>query len=127
MRSGWEIACYKDADGLVPVIEYIFDGKNETDLAVMIAVIQRLSRVGLKLIDTDMAKHIEGPIFELRKDRHRIMFADDTTKGRVVLLSAFAKETHKTPPEKIEEAQANWEDYLRTERCDVFWVPVDDF
>ena len=127
MQRRWQIACFKDSKGKVPVVDYMFDDTNATDLEVMIAVIQRLSRVGQALIDTDMAKHIVGPIFELRKDRHRIFYAEDTAKGRFVLLSAFLKETQKTPAEKIEQAKNNWQEYLKTGNCDVFAVPVDDF
>lgn len=127
MRRRWQIACFKDSQGNVPVVEYMFADTNLTDLEVMIAVIQRLGRVGQELIDTDMAKHIDGPLFELRKDRHRIFYAEDKTKGRFVLLSAFLKETQKTPPEQIEQAITNWQEYLKTGNCDVFEVPFDDF
>ena len=127
MRSRWQIACFMDDTGCEPVVEYMFDEKNEKDLSVMIAVIQRLSRVGLELVDTKMAKHIHGSIYELIKDRHRIMFAEDKSKERFVLLSAFLKETQKTPPEEIEKAHHNWDDYLLTENCEVFKIPVDDF
>ncbi len=127
MRRRWQIACFKDKVGQSPVVNYMFDDKNEKDLIVMIAVIQRLSRVGQKLIDTDMAKHIEGSIFELRKDRHRIFYAEDKPRGRFVLLFAFLKETQKTPPEKIEQAKNNWQDYLKSGNCEIFEVPFDDF
>jgi phage-related protein len=127
MRRRWQIACYIDKEDQRPVVNYMFDDTNEKDLMVMIAVIQRLSRVGQELIDTDMAKHIEGPIFELRKDRHRIFYAEDKTKGRFVLLSAFLKETQKTPIEKIEEAKNNLQDYLKAGNCEIFEVPFDDF
>ena len=127
MLSRWQIACYIDDAGCQPVVEYMFDNKNETDLSVMIAVIQRLSRVGLELVDTKMAKHIDGPIYELIKDRHRILFAEDAPKARFVLLSAFLKETQKTPPEEIEKAHSYWKNYLRTENCEVFKIPVEDF
>ncbi len=127
MHSRWQIACYKDPTGSLPVIEYMFADKNETDLDVMIGDIQRLSRVGQILVETNAAKHIDGPIFELRPNRHRIMYAEDKSNNRFVLLSAFLKATQKTPLEEIEKAHRNWADYLRTGNCEVFRLPIDDF
>ena len=127
MRKQWQIACYIDRNDRRPVVEYMFDDTNAKDFTVMIAVIQRLSRVGTALVDTEMSKHIEGPLFELRKDRHRIFYAEDKNKVRFVLLSAFLKETQKTPPENIMEAQENWRDYLKTGSCEVFEIPYEDF
>lgn len=126
MRSRWQIACYKTPTGDVPVVDYMFDGKNETDLAVMIGDIQRLSRVGQMLLETDAAKPIEGPIFELRPNRHRILYAEDKGNNRFVLLCAFLKSTQKTPIGVIEEAQQYWADYLRTGNCELFTIPFDE-
>ncbi len=127
MRKRWQIACYIDKNNRRPVVEYMFDDKNGKDFMVIIAVIQRLSRVGTDLVDTEMSKHIDGPIFELRKDRHRIFYAEDMNNTRFVLLSAFLKETQKTPPENIQEAQDYWRDYLKTGKCEVFEIPYEDF
>ncbi len=88
-------------------------------------VVQRLSHAGLGLVDTKMAKHIEGPIFELRKDRYRIMFARDMERHRFVLLSVFYKKSYHTPLEEIEKAQLYWNDYLRTGSCETFVVLLD--
>jgi phage-related protein len=74
-----------------------------------------------------MAKHIDGPLFELRKDRHRILFARDIRMSRFVLLSTFYKDSQKTPLEEIERAQIYWNDYLSTGRCEIFAVPWDEF
>jgi len=126
MRKHWQIACFQTADGNQPLVEYIDSLTNLDDLELIFHVIQRLSRVGLALMDTKMAKHIDGPIFELRKDRHRIMFAEDTENNRFVLLSAFFKATEKTPIEEINKAHTHWDDYLLTGRCEVFVVPFDE-
>jgi phage-related protein len=127
LRSRWQIACFRDAAGRQPVVDYISTLTNLDDLQLIFHVLQRLSRVGLDLIDTKMAKHIDGPIFELRKDRHRIMFARDTQRNRFVLLSTFYKDTQKTPWEEIERAHTNWNDYLNTGSCEVYAVPFDEF
>lgn len=126
MPKHWQIACFIDAKGNNPVSAYMFDEKNLTDLEVMINVIQRLSHVGQDLIDTNMAKHIDGPIFELRKDRHRIMYAEDSINNRFVLLSAFLKETQKTPPKEMEKAYRHWKEYSRTGKCQIFRLPYED-
>ena len=56
-----------------------------------------------------MAKRIKGPIYELRKDRHRIMFAKDGR--RFILLSAFLKRSQKTPPKEIQIAEKRIREY----------------
>ena len=127
MRQRWEIACYGDAGDHQPVVDYIYALTNLDDVELIFHVIGRLSRVGLALVDTKMAKHIEGPVFELRKYRHRVMFAEDTKNGRFVLLSAFYKYTQKTPLEEIDKALDYWGAYLKTGNCVVFAVPSDDF
>ena len=126
-RCRWQIACFRDAAGHQPVADYISALTNLDDLELIFHVVQRLSRVGLDLIDTKMAKHIEGPLFELRKDRHRILFARDTERNRFVLLSTFYKDTQKTPWEEIDRAHEYWHDYLSTGRCEIYAVPFDEF
>jgi phage-related protein len=126
-RRRWQIACFRDAAGHLPVADYISALTNLDDLELIFHVVQRLSRVGLDLLDTKMVKHIDGPLLELRKDRHRIMFARDAQRSRFVLLSPFYKYTEKTPLEEIEKAQIYWSDYLRTGRCKIYAVPFDEF
>jgi phage-related protein len=122
----WQIACFQDAGGRQPVIDYISALTNLDDMELIFHVLQCLSRMGLDLVDTKMAKHIDGSIFELRKDRHRIMFARDMQRGRFVLLSTFYKMTEKTPPEELEKAQLYWSDYLKTGSCEIFAVLFDE-
>ena len=126
-HRSWQIACFCDAAGHQPVVDYISALTNLDDLHLIFHVVQRLSRVGLDLVDTKMAKHIDGPLFELRKDRHRIMFATDSNMKRFVLLSPFYKDSQKTPLEEIERAQIYWNDYLSTGRCEIFAVPLEEF
>ena len=99
----------------MPVFDYMLDGNDETKLNVLINVIQRLSRVGLELIDTKMVKLIDKPIYELRKDRHRILFAPYGDDG-FILLSAFIKETQKTPPKEIRTAKRYHREFLNFHR-----------
>lgn len=115
MRQKYSIGLFVSRDGIIPVQEYMFDEKNLTDLSVLINVIQRLAYIGQAILDTDMAKHIDGPIFELRKDRHRILYCQDGQ--RFVLLSAFLKRTQKTPQSEIDTAYKHYEDYTQTKGC----------
>jgi phage-related protein len=123
----WQIACFRDETGRQPVIDYISALTNPDDLELIFHVVQHLSHVGLDLVDTKMVKHITGPIFELRKDRHRIMFARDMKRSRFVLLSTFYKNSQKTTLEEIEKAQIYWNDYLSTGSCEIFAVLHEDF
>ena len=121
MRRKYSVALFIDHQGNIPVIEYLFDQKNEKDLSVLIHVIQRLAFVGQDLLDTKMAKPIEGSLFELRKDRHRIFY---TKFGqRFVLLSAFLKNTQKTPQREIQIAMDYYQEYTETGNCQEFNLP----
>ncbi len=121
MRRKYSVALFIDHQGNIPVIEYLFDQKNEKDLSVLINVIQRLAFVGQDLLDTNMAKPIEGPLFELRKDRHRIFYAK--FGPRFVLLSAFLKNTQKTPQREIQIAMDYYQEYTETGICQEFIFP----
>jgi phage-related protein len=111
LNQSWNIVFYQEADGSQPVFEYIFqNGRSEKDIAVMIAVLQRLKKVGPDLIDTDMAKVLDDTVWELRKDRHRILFA---RCGNIfVLLTAFRKSSQQTPAEQIVLAHNRFDRWL---------------
>jgi phage-related protein len=121
MRRKYSVAFFVDHQENIPVFEYLFDQKNEKDLNVLINVIQRLAFVGQDLLDTNMAKPIEGPLFELRKDRHRIFYAK--FGPRFVLLSAFLKNTQKTPQREIQIAMDYYQEYTETGNCQEFNFP----
>lgn len=121
MRRRYSVAFFIDHQGNIPVFKYLFDSKNEKDLSILINVIQRLAFVGQDLLDTKMAKPIEGPLFELRKNRHRIFYAK--FGPRFVLLSAFFKNTQKTPQGEIQIAMDNYQEYTETGNCQEFNFP----
>lgn len=110
MPSKWRVEFYQDAEGHNPVQEYILAGNDEKRIALLINVIQRLQALGTDIQGTDMDKLIEGPIRELRKDRHRILYGRHGSC--FVLLAAFMKKTDKTPPEQIALARQRFEEYL---------------
>jgi len=122
--SLYQIAFYIGQDGSNPVSDYIYGGTNEKDLVAIISVIQRLSLVGQELLNTSMAVRVENQIFQLRKGRHRIFYAEDKARRRFVLLCAFMKTTQKTPPEEIKKAEHNWDDYQRTGKCQILKLPT---
>lgn len=112
----WRIYLFVDQENNMPVFDYMLDGNDETKLSILINVIQRLSRVGLNLMDTKMVKLIDKPIYELRKHRHRILFAPYEDDG-FILLSAFLKETQKTPPEEIQTTKKYYQEFLNFHQC----------
>ena len=72
--------------------------------------IELLQRNGIKLTG-NVAKHIEGDIWELRPGNNRVLyfyFKDN----RFVLLHHFRKKTQKTPKREIEKAKLEIKDYL---------------
>ncbi|HEY9088604.1 MAG TPA: type II toxin-antitoxin system RelE/ParE family toxin [Anaerolineaceae bacterium] len=111
MVKPWNIVFYVEEDGSKPVFEYIFQkGRNEKDIAVMMAALQRLKAVGPDLEDTQMAIALDDTVWELRKDRHRILFA---RCGQIfVLLAAFLKTTQKTPREQVDLAHRRFDRWL---------------
>jgi phage-related protein len=111
VTSRWEVIFYEDQDGHSPVQEYILEDNDPKKIAILIAVIQRLESVGADLQGTNMDKQIEGPIRELRKNRHRILYGRDG--DRFILLTAFLKKTKKTPRMEIELAKARFQQYLK--------------
>ena len=121
MKRRYSVVLFVDHQGNNPILEYLLDQKNEKDLSVLINVIQRLAYVGQDLLDTNMAKPIEGPLFELRKDRHRIFYAK--FGPRFVLFSAFLKNTQKTPPREIQIAMNYYQEYTETGNCQEFNFP----
>jgi len=104
-------------------MEYIFAGKNQKDISVLINAIQRLARVGQDLLDTKTAKHLGDNIYELRKDRHRILYAP--YQQGFALLSAFLKKSQKTPPEEIRTAIQRYEQILEHNTVVPLKIPLD--
>jgi phage-related protein len=123
MPNRYQIALFIEQDDNNPVAEYIAAQTNEKDVILIVNVIESLARVGQELLDTDMAKPLGGPIFELRKDRHRITYAPD--KDRFILLSGFLKKTKKTPPEERALALRRYEEYCHFRKCQVMKIAVD--
>jgi phage-related protein len=112
MSSKWIVEFYKDADGREPVRDYILEGNDPKQTALLLNIIERLRELGPDLIGTNMDKHIDGPIRELRKNRHRVLYGREG--NHYILLTAFLKMTQKTPPEQISLAKQRFEENKRT-------------
>ena len=121
MQKRWKIAFYQDKNENFPVQVYMFDGTNETDINNIMHVIGRLSRIGQYLLETNMAKRLGGDLYELRKDRHRIIYAQD--RDSFILLSAFLKDSQQTPPKEIQRAKQYLDHYRETGSCQEFRPP----
>lgn len=127
MPSKHNVAFYIHHNNTCPVEDYMFDGKNETEFEIMVAVIQYLAYVGEAIFDTNMAKKFydHEPICELRKSRFRIFFAKDKPLNRYVMLAAFFKKTQKTPPEELAQAEKYWAEYLKYKKAKDYDIPLD--
>lgn len=106
----WRVIFFEEADGSKPVFDYIFaGGLSDKDIAVISNILVSLQNQGPEIQGTDMDKPIEGPIRELRKDRHRILYAQHGHS--FVLLTAFLKKTQKTPRDLIDLALKRYEQF----------------
>jgi phage-related protein len=111
----YEIIFYKDKNGNEPVFQYIEELARHTDKSSRINMrkLQEYIRV-LKAYGTHASepyiKHLDGEIWELRPIRERVLFA--AWEGTAfILLHLFMKKTQKTPPQEIEQAKRELEDY----------------
>lgn len=87
--------------------------KNKTDIIKINKIrmyIRLLANHGIQLREPYI-KHLDGPIWELRPLRYRILFSI-TEENCIVLLNFFVKKTKKTPKYEIEKAKRFLKDYL---------------
>ena len=104
-----EIHFYKDAKGIVPVLDYIKElaAKSDKDSRIKLNKIRDyvkiLSEHGTRAGEP-YVKHLGGDIWELRPLRDRILFVG-WVNGSYVLLHHFTKKTQKTPAREIEKAK----------------------
>lgn len=112
----YNIYFYRDKNGNEPVAEYIaaLAVKNDKDSRIKANKIRdyvkALSTYGT-VIGEPYLKHLDGPIWELRPIRDRILFAA-WVNGSFVLLHCFTKKTQKTPAREIEQAKRELADLI---------------
>jgi len=107
---------YSDRHGREPVLDYLnwLDGQHTKDARIrktkMRAYIKALEEKGLPLT-TDLCKHLDGEIWELRPVKDRVLFAG-WKDGIFVLLHCFEKKGQKTPKREIEQAKREFADFV---------------
>ena len=112
----YEIHFYRERSGSRPVADYIRElaGKNDKDSRIKLNKINEyifmLAESGT-LLPANIAKHLDGEIWELRPIRDRILFAG-VFGDSFVLLHSFVKKTQKTPKREIEQAKRELDDFI---------------
>lgn len=107
MALRWEVDDYRGSQGARPVKEFL-DGLSAARRDRVAAYLEMLATEG-NALRYPRSRHLGQGIFELR-----IMLADGPIRilycfqpgRRVLLLSAFAKRTQKTPPDELRLARA---------------------
>ncbi len=111
----YNIIFYEDRKGRSPVRDYTnaLAMKSDKNSQIKFNKIQReigfLTERGTR-IGAPVVKHLRGEIWELRPLRDRILFAA-WVGDSFVLLHTFQKETQKTPPDEIEQAERELSDF----------------
>ena len=117
----FNIIFYEDDTGYSQIYDFLekLRAKSKTDKDAriqyrqIVLYIDLLSKNGLNL-STEIIKHIEGNIWEMRPGKNRILyfyFRDNT----FVLLHQFIKKTQKTPTREINQAKNEIKNFLRKE------------
>ena len=114
MLQRYRIYYYSDENGYTPAKDHILSVNNLSEINVINKSIQRLAYVGQDLLDTNSADNITREIFELRPNRHRILYSCDG--NRFILLSGFLKNTKRTPEDEIIKAEQYLEDYEKSRK-----------
>ncbi|MFD1676353.1 type II toxin-antitoxin system RelE/ParE family toxin [Alicyclobacillus fodiniaquatilis] len=119
--SSYDIVLYEDdrgnseiADFLAQVAEDAAAGKKDAvtlkkqiDLNLELLK-QAGTRIGKPYVD-----HIDGPIWELRPGRYRVLFVG-WNGSHFVLLHHFMKSTQKTPRREIEKAKREYSQWVKS-------------
>lgn len=70
---------------------------------------EQLKTNGTRLGEPEV-KFIEGKLYEIRMDQHRILFM---IRGKeLILLHHFLKKTKKTPKSEINKAKREYQDWI---------------
>jgi len=114
----YKVITYKDQAGNDKIKEYLYElgqKQNTKDARIklnkIMEYIRKLEKYGVATGKPAVDRIVNSDLWELRPLRDRIFFAywkDDT----FVLLHHFMKQTQKTPPREIEQAERNLKDFL---------------
>jgi phage-related protein len=108
---------YKDARGNSPVKNFIAELNEEAKtskrarnlLSKIVYTIDLLKLRGTRAGEK-FTKQIDGKLWEVRPDDHRVFFFL-WNGNHIVLLHVFRKETKKTPRQEIEQAKREMDDW----------------
>ena len=111
---------YETDSGYSPVRAFLdkLENKKETvkDARIQFEQASRyidlLKENGTAGLSTDIAKHVEDEIWELRPGKNRVFFFY-YRHGTYVLLHHCVKKTEKTPRREIERAKSEMNDHIR--------------
>jgi phage-related protein len=101
MEKTWTVQYYQDSRGTSPVEEFI-RSLPRSERAQTIRLVERLEQWGTRL-GMPHARHIEGPLWELRPRRSRYLYVAITGR-RIIILHGFHKQKGKAPRQDIELA-----------------------
>ena len=120
----FDIIFYDDENGYSDVEEFIKELREKSTTSKdarinfnkVVAYIDILEEMGTR-VGEPVTKHLDGDIWELRPLSNRILYAfyKDNT---FILLHHFTKKTQKTPPQEIEKAKREVDDYRRRHKND---------
>ncbi|EJW13780.1 type II toxin-antitoxin system RelE/ParE family toxin [Paenibacillus alvei] len=119
----YDVVLYEDARGESPMDHFItvLNKKAETDKKARILLkkvyytIELLQYKGTRAGEK-FTKQIDGKLWELRPDDHRVFFFL-WNGNHIVLLHAFRKQGKKTPDLEIAKAQAEMNDWIERHGC----------
>ena len=118
-EQAWTVEFYVDANGAEPVAEFL----SRLDLKTQARFEWSIEQLRVRNVRSrePLVRHIEGPIWELRRESdtniYRLFYVFLPGR-RILFLHGFQKKTEKTPPREIETARKRLEDYQRRKAGD---------
>ena len=108
--ESWSVAFYVGSSGRSPVTEYLAS-ISLAERAKVARYLELLREFGPSLA-MPQARHIEGKLWELRPDAHRLFYAM-LSERRCIVLHAFRKTSRKAPRREIEQALRRLDDFIQ--------------
>ena len=114
----FNIDFYETSDGFSDILEFLESLRNKAktvkDARIQYGQVARyielLQENGTNL-PSQIAKHLDDEIWELRTGDNRVLFFF-FDRGTYVLLHHFRKKTQKTPPREIARAKSEMKEYI---------------
>lgn len=114
----FNIDFYETSDGFSDILEFLESLRNKAktvkDARIQYGQVARyielLQENGTNL-PSQIAKHLDDEIWELRPGDNRVLFFF-FDRGTYVLLHHFLKKTQKTPPREIARAKSEMKEYI---------------